>query len=378
MSFTEGSVIIDVSTPAPGVTAVRTRSTRAGEVAQAIVGQACDSPLPETLIKSLYALCPQAHLAAFRAACAYAQGQTPVLDTRRIVYEMMGEHLRFLAFDAPNSVGLKPDDQVRRLGALRAQLDRELNLANPDYEALDKTICGDLEYFVTGSPCLQKFKALDSLPDFEAWMMLGRTAASRLFAQLWENVPCRKHTEIPNIDAHTSVLKANDWFKPGFSANAPTIGAACYQTSAEARHMDFPLLHEIAEQYGCGVRASFAARLIDLIDFFKTRENPQGIITAGSPAKGVGLALVQCARGTLTTRVVVENEILANVQIIAPTEWNFTEGGAAQQALNSITYESAQQFRSDAAWVLAAVDPCVPYQIRFQTTQDNRQEAAHA
>ncbi|MDO4937137.1 MAG: hypothetical protein Q4E62_04400, partial [Sutterellaceae bacterium] len=324
------------------------------------------------------ALCPQAHLAAFRAACDYARGTAPALDTRRIIYEMIGEHLRFLAFDAPNSVGLKPDAQIRRLGALRAQLDRELNLPQPDYEALDKTIGADLEYFVTGNPCLSKFKALDSLPDFEAWMMLGATAASRLFAQLWEDVPCRKHTQVPVIDAHTAVLAANEWFKPGFSANTPKIDAVCYQTSAEARHLDFPLLHEISEQYGCGVRAGFAARLIDLIDFFKNRHNPQNVITAGSPEKGVGLALVQCARGTLTTRVKVENGILTNVQIIAPTEWNFTEGSAAQQALKSISFESEEQYKNDAAWVLAAVDPCVPYQIRFPAPETDFNEVAHA
>lgn len=379
MSFTEGSVIIDISTPAPGLTAVRTRSTRAGEVAQAIVGQACDSPLPETLIKSLYALCPQAHLAAFRAALACARGQTPVLEPRRIVYEMLGEHLRFLAFDAPNTVGLKPDSEIRRLGALRAMLDRELNKPEPDYEALDKVICTELEYFVTGQPCLEKFKALESLPDFETWMMLGATAASRLFAQLWENVPCRKHTQVPEIAADTNVLTANDWFKHDFSMSTPTVNGVAHQTGAEARCPHHPLLEEISEQYGCGIRASFAARLIDLIEFFKMREAPKGVITAGSPEPGVGLALVQCARGTLMTRIAVENGLLSNVQIVAPTEWNFAPGSAAEQSLNCIAFESQAQFKAEAAWVVAAVDPCVPYQIRFETPKDQgAEESAHA
>ena len=79
----------------------------------------------------------------------------------------------------------------------------------------------------------------------------------------------------------------------------------------------------------------------------------------------MGLAIVQCARGTLITRVEAADDMLARVQIIAPTEWNFAPGSAAQAVLESIDFQSQAQYRADAAWVSAAVDPCVPYQIRF-------------
>ncbi len=364
MSFTEGSVIIDVDVTTPGVTRVRTRSTRAGEIARAMTGQRVDSKLPLTLISSLYALCPQAHLAAYQSAlAAVTTGIIPDLE-RRIVYEMMGEHLRFLAFDAPNVVGMKSDGEVKKLGALRALLTRAFSATSPDFDMLDAAIEPVIEHFVTGCP-IEKFHALNSLPDFEAWMMRGGTVAARLYAQLWENVPCRAQTAVPVLDASLGVREVNAWFADGLSPNAPTVHGEPRQTSALARHAGHPLLAEIGEQYSCGVRTQFAARLIDLMQYWLERRLPRGVLLAGSPEEGCGLAVVQCARGTLITRINVAGEIISRVQIIAPTEWNFTQGSAAQAVLESIDFQSEAQYRADAAWVIAAVDPCVPYQIRF-------------
>ena len=364
MSFTEGSVIIDVDASTPGVTRVHTRSTRAGEIARAMAGQRVDSTLPLTLISSLYALCPQAHLGAFRSALASTTGQ-PLPDVeRRIVYELMGEHLRFLAFDAPNAVGIKSDPDVKKLGALRSLLTRTFAAPNPDYEMLDEALEPLIEYFVTGCP-IEKFHALNSLPDFEAWMMRGVTAAARLYSQLWENVPCRAQTAVPMLSPALSVNEINTWFADGISASEPTVHGTPYQTSALGRHDDHPLLAEIREQYSCGVRTQFAARLIDLMQYWLERRLPQGVIKAGSPEADCGLAAVQCARGMLITRVNVEGETIARVQIIAPTEWNFAPDSAAQAVLESIDFQSEAQYRADAAWVIAAVDPCVPYHIRF-------------
>lgn len=106
--FTEGSVLIDVDVTSPARPKVTTRSTRQGEISRAITGQSADSPLPKTLIESLYALCPQAHLAAFECAMAAAQQKGIPQRSRKVVYEIINEHLRFLAFDACVSVGIKP------------------------------------------------------------------------------------------------------------------------------------------------------------------------------------------------------------------------------------------------------------------------------
>ena len=72
----------------------------------------------------------------------------------------------------------------------------------------------------------------------------------------------------------------------------------------------------------------------------------------------------------------VEKGIIAGVKTIAPTEWNFASGSCAEQALSMIEFSSEDQWRRDAAWILTAIDPCVPYSIRFHNVLQN--ESNHA
>ncbi len=364
MSFTEGSVIIDVSVSALSQTRVKTRSTRQGEISRALTGQSVDSPLAQTLIESLYALCPQAHLAAFDSALAAALGKPLPDRSRKVLYEIINEHLRFLAFDACVGVGIKPVPEVRKLGVLRSLCVSELAKPEPDYTRLDAQIAPAIELFVTGT-APESFAALQSLPDFEAWMMHGATAASRLYAQLWETVPCRRQTSVAMLGADCPLSTIEGWLGTDLSVNCPLINGTAHQTSALARCENHPLLAEIAEQYSCGVRAQFVARLIDLMDCWKSRREPAWTVKAAQTAPATGLAHVQTARGSLLTRVVVERGRLANVKSVAPTEWNFASGSCAEQVLSTIEYSSEAQWKRDAAWILAAIDPCIPYHMRF-------------
>ena len=222
MSFTEGSVLIDVDMMSQTRPKVTTRSTRQGEISRAITGQPVNSLLPKTLIESLYALCPQAHLTAFECAMAAAQQKEIPQRTRKVVYEIINEHLRFLAFDACVSVGLKPAEEVRRLGQLSALTTAELSKEIPDFDRLDEAIAPAIQTFVTGSSPDQ-FEALQSLPDFEAWMMHGATAASRLYAQLWETVPCRRHTSVAMLNPRCSLETIETWISGDVSVSCPLI-----------------------------------------------------------------------------------------------------------------------------------------------------------
>lgn len=110
--------------------------------------------------------------------------------------------------------------------------------------------------------------------------------------------------------------------------------------------------------------------------YWKIRRDPQWSVQAGQTAPNTGLAHVQTARGSLIVRVIVEKGIIAGVKTIAPTEWNFASGSCAEQALSMIEFSSEDQWRRDAAWILAAIDPCVPYSIRFHNVLQN--ESNHA
>lgn len=373
MSFTEGSVIIDVTVSGRGRTKVSTHSTRQGEIARAIIGHSVTSSLPRTLIESLYALCPQAHLAAFDGALAAARGLEAEDRNRRVAYEIINEHLRFLAFDACVAVGLAPDPKVRQLGQLRAVTSAELARPAPDYEKLDSAIRSAIETFVTGVEP-GRFAALQSLPDFETWMLHGSTSAARLYAQLWENVPCRRPTSVATLSARMPLDRIEPWFASDVSVNCPLINGTAHQTSALGRCESHPLLAEIAEQYACGIRAQFVARLIDLMNYWDKRDDLHWTALAAQTAPSTGLAHVQTARGSLIARVSVEDDVITSVKTVAPTEWNFAAGSCAERVLSQIDFTGEEAWRRDAAWILAAIDPCVPYRIRFHYPEAGSEE----
>lgn len=360
MSFNEGSIRIDVRTTNCSCPQVRTQVLHHCDVTQALNGQPSDSPLAATLIGSLHGLYPQAHLAAWRAALACACGTEPVFDNRRIAYEMMGEHLRFLAFDSPNAIGMAADPQVRRLGELRSLFAVEFAKDEPDWALLDAGIEGAIRTFVTDSD-----DVLEGLPELEVWIERRATAASRLFSLLWESVPCRGYSPIAMLGADTCAQQALEWMQRGLTVQSALIDGHARQTGAAARHVGHRLLEEIREQYSCGVRENFTARLIDLLTLWQQRNNVPQLGSAAAGENSTGLALVQCARGTLLTRVAVRDGRLADVAVINPTVWNFAPGGAADIALGAIGWVSPTQFRQDAGWILAALDPCMPVQFVF-------------
>lgn len=70
MSLTDAAVDITVTVREDNTVAVRTVSGRDDTVAKTLTGTSLSSAAPKLLLTSVYALCPQAHLAAWEAASA--------------------------------------------------------------------------------------------------------------------------------------------------------------------------------------------------------------------------------------------------------------------------------------------------------------------
>lgn len=65
MSLTDAAVDITVTVREDNTVAVRTVSGRDDTVAKTLTGTSVSSAAPKLLLSSVYALCPQAHLAAW-------------------------------------------------------------------------------------------------------------------------------------------------------------------------------------------------------------------------------------------------------------------------------------------------------------------------
>ena len=137
------------------------------------------------------------------------------------------------------------------------------------------------------------------------------------------------HVDADKRDAYT-------WCK------APRYGGQIAETGALARQMvaGQPLVRELVLCHGASVIARMVARMIELAAIVPAMEQWVREIVLGEPFyvacdlpdEGVGVGLVEAARGSLGHWLSVKAGRIERYQIIAPTTWNFSPRDAAGQA----------------------------------------------
>ncbi len=114
-------------------------------------------------------------------------------------------------------------------------------------------------------------------------------------------------------------------------------------------------------------------------------EGGAGWLAWGALATGPrqGLAWVEMARGLLIHQVTLDDTPsgqpcrLRAAQVLAPTEWNFHRAGVAAQALAALP-AAAPDLHARVRLLMAALDPCVSFEIAAPMVQDVRLEVQHA
>lgn len=151
----------------------------------------------------------------------------------------------------------------------------------------------------------------------------------------------------------------------------PVWGGEPRETSPLTRHRDAPLIRELMSRFGNGLLTRLAAQILELAQSAGGGRTAEGLAARppvgpgfASPAAGVGLAQVPAARGLLVHRVRLSAGRVADYRILAPTEWNFHPQGVVAVGLDAIaTRVSGTEFEPLARLFIAAVDPCVDYDL---------------
>lgn len=352
MSFTLGTVYIDVDTTGTAAQRVRTYSTRTGELSGALSGVPADSPLPDTLIRTLCPRSIHAHQAAWKYALASAGFPATLPDPAACRYEAMAEHLRHLAFDFPNSVGMKPDAQVRMLGDIRTGLAKILAAPLVDQASADALLRPALAHFIFGN---EDLTLPEDLMELENWIAGGKTMTDRLLSGIWETVPCRRAPEIIDLDETLPAQKLSDIL---------TERPLCF-TGALTRHRNHPLVSQVIEQYGIGARCAVVARIVDVAELWKKRRSLE-IIKADSVGDNTGISRVSTAAGVLMYRLSVHSGLVNSLSVVEPVEWNFAQGSAASTMLSQLSISNHEQFEKEARWIVEALDPGLACVVRFK------------
>lgn len=159
-----------------------------------------------------------------------------------------------------------------------------------------------------------------------------------------------------------------------FAAN-PSLNRMVFETGPFARRSEEFSVSNAVGLFGRGLYARFMAICIDLSLKLSFADSAlAGLVFEGEgelprpvaydlDATGVGVGLVDAARGILTHRVEILNGRIANYQTVAPTEWNFHPQGVLALGLSDDCRGQDPVYL--AKLMVQALDPCVSCRIEI-------------
>ncbi|HBZ57918.1 MAG TPA: hypothetical protein DEO49_02035 [Sutterella sp.] len=355
-SMAIGSVEVFFDGTQPAGRRASLHSTRGPMVARLIEGREPSEELYR-LVGMIYALCPAAQVSALRAAVASARGESPDAgaSARLVRAETMLEHLRLFLMELPVALGLPPLPEARALGTLRARL-AALVRAPGDTQALVRDISR-----------LARDTVLAGLPETDdagtltqAAVLCGGsgTRLSRLFEEA-RKIHAEDIPSVPFLDTQSDAVRKalfDAVWTEGFTAR-PALAGAPRQTHALSR-----MARLMKGLDKLPLPRLLFARLAELACLAGGALLPAPTVQTRAEA-GRAIAIVQCARGALMTAVRMEDGLIREPVIVAPTEWNFHPAGAAAHLLNTLAAGSFEAFEREARRSLLLFDACIPCSI---------------
>lgn len=159
------------------------------------------------------------------------------------------------------------------------------------------------------------------------------------------------------------------WSKaPRLNGEVVEVGAVARQVLAEQ-----PLISDLLRSGHTSVSSRVIARLIELASLPVAMEQwarqlqlKEPFCHHGhTPSEGSALGLVEAARGSLGHWITVQDGVIENYQIIAPTTWNFSPRdqldipGVLEQALVGAPVHSQDSDNVEIAHIVRSFDPCM-------------------
>lgn len=101
------------------------------------------------------------------------------------------------------------------------------------------------------------------------------------------------------------------------------------------------------------------SRLFELANFPNVlRQNVIDMQTTSNQTRNeIGVAQIQASCGSLIHKVELNNGVITNYQIVAPTECNFHPNGVAALHLNVLNAKNKALSQTQATLIINAIDP---------------------
>ena len=171
---------------------------------------------------------------------------------------------------------------------------------------------------------------------------------------------------MPALDPAVLSRRLGDGDAEHFAAQ-PDWGGTVYETGPLARLWDHPAIVMLRARHGAGLLARLLARVVEFAALpQRMRSALTGVLDPVEcyiERDGVGLALLETARGRLVHRAEVADGRVVAYRTLAPTEWNFHPSGPLVAGLRNTAAPDVVVARRLADLSAAALDPCVELDI---------------
>lgn len=327
-------IILNPTTPSVSVQVQRPLAA----IQQLLLGNRVEQVLER--IPLLFSVCSQAQsLAALRACQAALQLLIqPELDKAQqqlVNLETQREHVVQILRDWSTRLGQQPNpsliQQAMRLVPQARQTwfkEGKAFALTSELMRTDTDIFANWDAFLEThlfAMSLDEWSRLNTLRSLQAWIDAQATLPAQTLAALQQQ-------QLASLGANHFPL--------------------AQEASVLKRQAQQPLIQAALARYGNGVFTRYLARLLELVQ-----------------APSWQPSWVEAARGALQHQLELNAEgRIANYRILAPTEVNFAPDGSAVAGLKVLlaSAKTPEQLEQQARLWVAAIDPCVAYDLELQ------------
>lgn len=389
MNAIEGQLNIDLYPNKIAQARVEISSSRPLQASRVMIGKT-----PEEVLKVLPLMYNVCGVAQARTSLKAIQSNLSLSEPRNaeaardmlVLVETAREHLFRILIDWPALFKLEQDQsQLPLLGRLIKEFKMAL-FANGDAFSLGSQLQPDgqlirqlidqlentLQQAIYHQPT-EQWLQINDIDTLYSWSKGHDSTATNSLSIIcdhgWTSQGFSRLDSLPELDENELMQRFNDSTAEQFIAQPEWHGQQ-YETTTLSRQMDQPLIQSLAQEFHNTLITRWVARLLELAriptqlrQLLADIESADSVVT-NSTNSNSGLAQTEAARGRLIHRVEIDNDLVSQYQILAPTEWNFHPQGLIAHSLGNLTSKDPELLQKLARLMINVIDPCVGYELK--------------
>lgn len=386
MNAIEGKITIEIFPESTDDSRVYISSTRPLELSKMFIGKSPEQVL--MVIPMMFNICGTAH--SYAALSAIQQNMNITTNPKLAIahelllqIEIAREHLMRIFLDWPKLLTLNQDKAIlMEVNSLTDHFTHSLfgtqkpfnfNAPEISFDKVGKLV-QNLENFlqknVFSIPC-QSW--LDN-KDIVNWATTTDTLVANTLELIGSIQPYSPGSvqilHLPELNNELLLEQFDAADADRFIGQPDWLGKN-YETTSLSRQHKHPLLRSLLNNSTNDLQLRWVARLAELAGIPQKMHEllmhikQENFAHYENQQHNTGLSQIETARGRLIHRVNVDQDLISQYQILAPTEWNFHPKGIVAKSLSKLSTGNKKDLSKLAHLIINTIDPCVGYELNI-------------